>query len=90
MLYIDIFFNFSGTEETRNRSLSLAMAKENRNPRTHKSSLSFNDMDPKTIAEQLTYLEYRSLKKIPVTMQVHSGRSPWLGSSKPIRVIQDF
>ncbi|KAJ7372876.1 RAS guanyl releasing protein 1 (calcium and DAG-regulated) [Desmophyllum pertusum] len=52
-------------EEMRNRALS-ALTSAEHTPLDHrKSSLAFKDISANTIAEQLTYLEYRMLRRIP-------------------------
>lgn len=51
-------------EELRNRTLSA----EHPPLDQRKSSLAFKDLSAHTIAEQLTYLEYRMLRRIPVSI----------------------
>lgn len=54
-----------GTEEMRNRTLSGLPSSEQTPSDDRKSSLAFKDISATTIAEQLTYLEYRMLRRIP-------------------------
>lgn len=56
-----------GTEEMRNRTLSGLASSEQTPSDDRKSSLAFKDISATTIAEQLTYLEYRMLRRIPVS-----------------------
>ena len=51
-------------EELRNRTLSA----EHPPLDQRKNSLAFKDLSAHTIAEQLTYLEYRMLRRIPVSI----------------------
>lgn len=52
-------------EEIRNRALSGLTGTEHPPLDQRKSSLAFRDISANTIAEQLTYLEYRMLRRIP-------------------------
>lgn len=60
-------FPNSCAEEMRNRALST----EHPHLDQRKSSLAFKDISANTIAEQLTYLEYRMLRRIPVSTCIH-------------------
>lgn len=51
----------------RNRTLSGLPSSEQTPSDDRKSSLAFKDISATTIAEQLTYLEYRMLRRIPVS-----------------------
>ena len=66
------YFNFpnSCAEEMRNRALSALTGTEHPPLNQRKSSLAFKDISANTIAEQLTYLEYRMLRRIPVSMHI--------------------
>ena len=66
------YFNFpnSCAEEFRNRALSALTGTEHPPLVQRKSSLAFKDISANTIAEQLTYLEYRMLRRIPVSMHI--------------------
>ncbi|XP_078344656.1 ras guanyl-releasing protein 3-like isoform X2 [Oculina patagonica] len=51
--------------EERNRTLSAVTSTEHTPMDQRKSSLAFKDISANTIAEQLTYLEYKMLRRIP-------------------------
>lgn len=51
----------------KNRTLSALTGGEKTRSDPRKSSLAFKDISALTIAEQLTYLEYRMLRRIPVS-----------------------
>ena len=71
-------YSDSYAEEMRNRALS-ALTSAEHTPLDHrKSSLAFKDISANTIAEQLTYLEYRMLRRIPVSMHVILYSNNWL------------
>lgn len=56
--------------EERNRTLSAVTSTEQIPMDQRKSSLAFKDISANTIAEQLTYLEYRMLRRIPVSVLI--------------------
>jgi len=62
----------SCAEEMRNRALSALTGTEHPPLDQRKSSLAFKDISANTIAEQLTYLEYRMLRRIPVSTCIHN------------------
>lgn len=64
--YSECLFPDSCAEE-RNRALSALTSTEHTPVDQRKSSLAFKDISANTIAEQLTYLEYRMLRRIPVS-----------------------
>lgn len=62
------YFKFPDScAEERNRALSALTSTEHTPVDQRKSSLAFKDISANTIAEQLTYLEYRMLRRIPVS-----------------------
>ena len=61
-----IYFLFSGVEEMRHHSFSGVTVGEQQPLGQRKGSMAFKDLSATTIAEQLTFLEYRMLRRIPV------------------------
>ena len=64
MLGIHILFR--GVEEMRHHSFSGVTVGEQQPLGQRKGSMAFKDLSATTIAEQLTFLEYRMLRRIPV------------------------
>ena len=65
MLIFECLELLSGTGELHSHSTRLVRQKEV----ARTKSLAFHDLTPKDIAEQLTHIDCRSLKKIPVRPQ---------------------
>ena len=61
-----IYFLFRGVEEMRHHSFSGVTVGEQQPLGQRKGSMAFKDLSATTIAEQLTFLEYRMLRRIPV------------------------
>ena len=61
-----IYFLFRGVEEMRQHSFSGVTVGEQQPLGQRKGSMAFKDLSATTIAEQLTFLEYRMLRRIPV------------------------
>ena len=59
-------------EAFRNRTLSVPVENEQTEPAMErKNSMAFKDISALTLAEQLTYLEYKMLRRIPVSNSRH-------------------
>lgn len=63
---LGIYFLFRGVEEMRQHSFSGVTVGEQQSLGQRKGSMAFKDLSATTIAEQLTFLEYRMLRRIPV------------------------
>ena len=63
---LGIYFLFRGVEEMRQHSFSGVTVGEQQPLGQRKGSMAFKDLSATTIAEQLTFLEYRMLRRIPV------------------------
>ena len=61
-----IYFPIRGVEEMRQHSFSGGTVGEQQPLGQRKGSMAFKDLSATTIAEQLTFLEYRMLRRIPV------------------------
>lgn len=59
-------------EVFRNRTLSVPAENEQTEPSMErKNSMAFKDISALTLAEQLTYLEYKMLRRVPVSNSCH-------------------
>ena len=59
-------------EVFRNRTLSVPVENEQTEPSMErKNSMAFKDISASTLAEQLTYLEYKMLRRVPVSNPCH-------------------
>ena len=63
---LGIYFLIRGVEEMRQHSFSGVTVGEQQPLGQRKGSMAFKDLSATTIAEQLTFLEYRMLRRIPV------------------------
>ena len=63
---LGIYFLIRGVEEMRHHSFSGVTVGEQQPLGQRKGSMAFKDLSATTIAEQLTFLEYRMLRRIPV------------------------
>ena len=64
-----VLFCSSASGELSSQSTKLVRQREV----ARAKSLAFKDLSPKDIAEQLTHIDCRSLKKIPVSCNVITG-----------------
>ena len=65
-IVLGIYFLIRGVEEMRQHSFSGVTVGEQQPLGQRKGSMAFKDLSATTIAEQLTFLEYRMLRRIPV------------------------
>ena len=65
-IVLGIYFLIRGVEEMRQHSFSGGTVGEQQPLGQRKGSMAFKDLSATTIAEQLTFLEYRMLRRIPV------------------------